>query len=330
MKKTNIYSISTLTSLYSQSLSSSLDAQLITIEGFYFDSQGKLYGSCYYDELRDKNKKNKITLQLTENIKSKLVSGRYFQLEGYINKGQSLTNDSRLQVYFRATKVLKYEEDVQLISKAEYDIVRERFNRDFPIIQDILINKIEKKETPIIDVIMGVQSTSKEDYLNQLYNSEYYTIRHHNCNLSSKTEILKFIDLYDFESTDILIILRGGGSGLEVFNELELCKKIIELPVPFITGIGHHEDITLLQRVSDRAFSTPTSVGVFLQSVVNIYKERMRLFEEKDTELILVNKKADEERIILENRVITQKKITNRVLILVFLMILIIAFLIYK
>ncbi|QMU65264.1 MAG: hypothetical protein GKR88_13825 [Flavobacteriaceae bacterium] len=80
MKNTNIYSVSTLTSLYSQSLSSSLDAQLITLEGFYFDNQRKLYGACYYDELRDKNKKYKITLQLTESIKSKLASGRYYQL----------------------------------------------------------------------------------------------------------------------------------------------------------------------------------------------------------------------------------------------------------
>ena len=157
MNTSKTYSVSTLTSVYSQSLSSSLDAQIITLEGFYSDKQGNLYGNCYYDELLDKNKKNKITIQLTESLKSKLNSNRYYQFEGYINKGQNITNDSRLQIYFRATKVLKYEADVQLIAKAEYDIVRERFNRDFPLIQDILINLMEKGKKPTLDIITGIQ-----------------------------------------------------------------------------------------------------------------------------------------------------------------------------
>ena len=330
MKNSHTYSISTLTSLYSQSLSSTLDAQLIKVEGFYFDNQGKIYGHCYYDEIKDKNKKNSITIQLTENVKSQLVSGRYYQFQGYVNKGQNLTSDSRLQVYFRVTKVLKHEADVQLISKIEYDIVRERFDRDFPIIQDVLLNKIEKGKNPILDVIIGVKSTSKEDYLNQLYNDEYYTIRHHMCNLSSQTDILRFIDSYDFKDTDLLIILRGGGTGLEIFNELELCEKIINIPAPFVTGIGHHEDITLLQRVSDRAFSTPTSVGVFLQKVVDSYKERRQLFEDKENELLMLKKQALLEKNILEDKIEKQRKTLKKVFGLIVLMIIIFSLLVSK
>lgn len=329
MKTTSDYSVETLSLVYSQNLTSKLDGKLVTIEGFYFDNKRKNYGTFYYDELRDKNKKNKITLQLTESIKSKLVSERYYQFQGYVNKGQSLTNDSRLQLYFRPIKVLKHEADVQLISKAEYDTVRERFNRDVPLIQDILLDKIENGEHPVIDIIIGIKSTSKEDYLSQLYNKEYYIIKHHNCNLSSQTEIRQFIDSYDFENTDLLIILRGGGNGLEVFNEIELCKKMIELPVPFITGIGHHEDVTLLQRVSDRSFSTPTSVGIFLQRVIDIYRERMRKLDEKEVELTHVKNETSKEKIVLQERINNQKKLLNKIYSIVFFMMLLITFLIY-
>ena len=77
MNNPSTYSVSTLTSIYSQSLSSSLDAQIISLEGFYSDKQGKLYGNCYYDKLQDKNK---ITIQLTETLKSKLTSVRYYYI----------------------------------------------------------------------------------------------------------------------------------------------------------------------------------------------------------------------------------------------------------
>jgi len=280
--------------------------------------------------LHDKNKKNKITIQLTETIKSKLESGRYYHLEGYINKGQNITNDSRLQVFFRPTKLLKHEAEVQLISQHEYDIVRERFNREFPIIQDILLDKIEKGEHPVIDIIMGLQSTSQEDYLSQLDDLEYYDIRHHRCNLSSQTDIIDFIRNYDFKDTDVLVILRGGGSGLEVFNELELCKKMIELPVPFITGIGHHEDVTLLQRVSDKAFSTPTSVGVFLQKVVNINTQRTRHIQEKDNEIDQLIRANNKEKQLLEEKIKRQRGSINKVIILLVILIAVIFFILQK
>ncbi len=188
--------------------------------------------------LIDKDKKQKITTQITESQKSKLTSGNYYQYQGFITKAQSLDNDSRLKVFFRVTKILKHEEKVQIVSKVEYDIIRARFDREFPIIQDILLKKIEREDKPVLDVITGIQSTSHDDYINQLQDKEYYIMSHHKCNMSSKNGIIEFLNSYNFADSDLLIILRGGGSGLEVFNEIELRKRAIELHIPFITGIS--------------------------------------------------------------------------------------------
>ncbi|MEC3905541.1 exodeoxyribonuclease VII large subunit [Tamlana sp. 2201CG12-4] len=330
MSETNgIITVSTLQTLYANSLSSILDGQIIVLESFYFDKQGKLYGKYYYDELVSKDKRNRITVQFSEDIKKQLVSGQYYKLQGFITKAQSLDNDSRLKVFFRATKVLKLEKEVQLVSKVEYDIIRARFDREFPIIQDILLEKIEKEDKPIIDIITGVQSTSKDDYSNQLLDKEYYIIRHHKCNLSSKDDILKFLNSYNFSDSDLLIILRGGGSGLEVFNEIELCKKAIELPIPFITGIGHDSDKTLLQRVSDKGLSTPTSVGVFLQKIVNIHKQRLKLLSSKNMEISKYKKEVENEKLLITNQLSSKKKTLLFVSILAAFLLLIVGYLIY-
>ena len=157
-----------------------------------------------------------------------------------------------------------------------------------------------------------------------MFDKEYYNIRQHKCNLSSQTGILEFLDNYD---SDLLVILRGGGSGLDVFNEIALCKRVIELPIPFITSIGHISNKTLLQRVSDKAFSTPTSVGVFLQKVVNVYKERLRLFEEKVFEMNQFRKQSDNEKQLLNNQIATQKKFQNKMWMIFVLFTLIVLFL---
>jgi len=145
MSKANTtITVSTLLNLYANSLSSTMDGQLIVVEGFYSDNNNKLYGQYYYDEIISQEKQHRITIQITQSLKSKLASGSYYNFQGYISRGQSLDNNSKLNVYFRVTKILEHKEEIQIVSKVEYDVIQARFNRDFPLISDVLLDKIGK------------------------------------------------------------------------------------------------------------------------------------------------------------------------------------------
>ena len=65
---------------------------------------------------------------------------------------------------------------------------------------------------------------------------------------------------------DTVVLVRGGGSPLDLdcFNDLELARKIIEMNIPVLTGIGHESDICVADLVSHQYFKTPTDVGDFL------------------------------------------------------------------
>lgn len=65
---------------------------------------------------------------------------------------------------------------------------------------------------------------------------------------------------------DIVVILRGGGSGadLNCFNTYEIAAHIAQFPVPVITGIGHERDHTVAGMVSHTDLKTPTAVAEFL------------------------------------------------------------------
>ena len=74
---------------------------------------------------------------------------------------------------------------------------------------------------------------------------------------SSMTQTLKDVDTLDYE---IIVLARGGGSfeDLFCFNDERLVRTIYNLNTFIITGVGHQQDFTLVDFVSDRRAPTPT------------------------------------------------------------------------
>lgn len=74
---------------------------------------------------------------------------------------------------------------------------------------------------------------------------------------SSMIQTLKDVDTMDYE---IIVLARGGGSfeDLFCFNDERLVRTIYNLNTFIITGVGHQQDFTLVDFVSDRRAPTPT------------------------------------------------------------------------
>jgi exonuclease VII large subunit len=54
---------------------------------------------------------------------------------------------------------------------------------------------------------------------------------------------------------------------VDVFNSCTLAEACLNLTPHLVTAIGHKDDVTLVQRIADRAFITPTALGQFLGSL---------------------------------------------------------------
>lgn len=69
---------------------------------------------------------------------------------------------------------------------------------------------------------------------------------------------------------DAIVVTRGGGAkgDLAWLSTYEIAKALAHMPVPVYVGIGHEEDRGLLDEVAKRAFSTPTGVVSYIESVV--------------------------------------------------------------
>jgi len=92
--------------------------------------------------------------------------------------------------------------------------------------------------------------------------------------LTSSKELQDFFQEENFSDYYIPVVMRGSGSGLEVFDDSELCEQLIETPTPLVTAIGHEQDVTLLEHIADRGPTTTTAFGSFLKNIYGEFVKR--------------------------------------------------------
>ncbi len=65
---------------------------------------------------------------------------------------------------------------------------------------------------------------------------------------------------------DLIIILRGGGSKLDLmaFDAFDVCKAVAQCPIPVLSAIGHETDESVLDLVANQRAKTPTAAADFL------------------------------------------------------------------
>jgi exodeoxyribonuclease VII large subunit len=68
------------------------------------------------------------------------------------------------------------------------------------------------------------------------------------------------------KNADVIVLIRGGGerAALDTFDAYLVAEAICRSLIPVVTGIGHKEDRTIADIVTDLSLSTPTAVGMEL------------------------------------------------------------------
>jgi exodeoxyribonuclease VII large subunit len=98
---------------------------------------------------------------------------------------------------------------------------------------------------------------------------------------------LTFLENNPALELDVIIIARGGGSeqSLAVFNDLRLCRKVCQTPIPVLTAIGHEKDLSAIELCSwlTPTPATPSGIGKYLQ---NRYLDLQEQLSAKVTHLI--------------------------------------------
>lgn len=82
--------------------------------------------------------------------------------------------------------------------------------------------------------------------------------------------ILEALEAVREQAFDAVLILRGGGSELDLacFDDFDLAVGIATFPIPVITAIGHDKDVHIADMVAHASVKTPTALAdLFLDAL---------------------------------------------------------------
>jgi len=153
-----------------------------------------------------------------------------------------------------------------------------------------------------------VNSLTINNFGYQFYLHPYFTTVQGENNTTLLVDRMKDV-IQSEDQYDILVIIRGGGSqsDLLLFDQYEIASAIAFFPIPIITGIGHHKDISIADLMANKSTNTPTKVAEMIIEHNHIFEQSI-----KDLKHELILKLNYILSVSRENLLLTKQQIINK------------------
>ncbi len=264
-----IYNPSSLLSIFSSNLNNEATRKVFKVKGIYTQGKGGNYNGFYYDNLRDETSDASMTLVVPGLIRSQLSQNQTIECYAHLAKKMQL-NVGRIDLQLTLVELLSNNSssysDTQLKS---FEILEKKAELGRKDVDTFIKSKIINGEPIAINIIIGKSAIIHEDIKHQLQDAiGHYKIHFRQIKLTSVKEIIETLNFYNGK-TDVIAIARGGGENLEIFNNPDISEVALTLSTPFITALGHADNVPLLQKIADKPFITPTALGQYLNDIYN-------------------------------------------------------------
>jgi exodeoxyribonuclease VII large subunit len=265
------YSPAALLHIFNGLLAPAQTKRIIRLKGVYHVGKGALYGGYYYDVLADETAEAQLTLIVPARLRPQLTDNTTIEFQGYVTKRVALAQ-GRIEIQATITELL--EERVNKYTEEELRAVaiqQQKADQGFRDVEGFLKRRIANNEAVRVTILVGKKAIVDSDIRHALQGSVgFYQVRFERIGMVSEGEILEALRRFDdVSTTDLLVLSRGGGDRMEVFDSPVLAEYCLGLGPLFVTAIGHKEDSSLLQRIADKAFITPTALGQYLNTLCN-------------------------------------------------------------
>lgn len=264
------YSPAAVLNLFNNSISINQTKRIVQLKGIYVQGKGNQYSGYFYDTFRDEASDAAITILVPPLIRNELQPNKTVTVNGFVTRRVINTSGS-IQIQLTVTDLVEQtqnrynDDDLKKIELMQLKAVA-GYRDVYSWLKEQIVS-----DTPFkIGIIIGKSGIIDNDIKHQLRESiGYYDISFHRVNLSSEEEIVTTLDRLNNENYGLIAVSRGGGDNLDIFNRYTIAEKAVGLRSLFITAIGHKDDITLLQKVADKSFITPSELGQFLNDTFN-------------------------------------------------------------
>lgn len=253
--------------LFANSLRVPEASEIHKLKGVYVAGQGVDYQGVYYDRIKDEMVNAVITLVVPGLIRKDITNGQVIEVMGYMIQRMQMQN-GRIEISFMVTDLVgKAQAQFSAVDKLTAKILQQKSDQGFRDVDNFIRAKVFKNEPVTIKILIGKNAIIDSDIKDQLKDGAgFYDIEFVRISLGSEHAL---IDEMQKAKCDILVVARGGGEGMELFNNPAIASSSLYVRPLFVTAIGHSQDTPLLQKVADKSFITPTAFGQYLNDLYN-------------------------------------------------------------
>jgi exodeoxyribonuclease VII large subunit len=277
------YSPSSIVSIFNAATVTKEEKKLIQVKGIFRKSGKDNYNGFYYNTLKDEAADYSITLITPVLWHSKLDDNKTIEFNGFITR--KLNKTGKIEIHINLVELLA--EKTNKFSEEETKrilLINQKIEIGFKDLDAHIKAKIFNNEKLAIKVIMGKSAIIDSDIRKGMQSAlSLFDIEYHRVSLSAPGEISSKIKSLDVDGTDIICVARGGGENLEIFDDHNLCNSILNCKTIIASAIGHAENVTLFEKLSDKKFITPTQFGNYLKE---IYDHTIEEFQRSKAKLV--------------------------------------------
>lgn len=272
-----IYKPSELLGMFTAYLSrQEVNSQIVYLRGIYLkNAKHDPRWSYRYDVLRDEDTQTEITLQMTQKQSDELKDGNLVTVGGVL--GRRVQNNSHIQLMLVVSRVEVVQE--QAIDENEIkrmELRRKKATTGFRNVDALLEQLLYTDQRPKIALLFAGTSITMTDFIQGGGDiaKAAFDFAEFRANFSRTAELANTIKGIDAQSYSAIAIVRGGGSGIEALDELDILEAVANLKTPFISAIGHPDEKLFIKELADREVSVPNDLGHYFKDMMETVNEK--------------------------------------------------------
>ena len=265
----NFYTPVELVGIYRSFLERGKSNGVVWLRGIYIQrpNQNTQWSTCF-DELRDVSSNTSVTLKISRQDREKLKPNSLVQIGGITELNPYANGTIQIIVNVTRFEIVKdqfvTEQDLKL---TEIRIAKSK--KGFKNVDAVLEDKLFKDERPKVALIFASTSITMQDF-NAGVNAAAVKIDFTELRQSfgNGNALASFLSSQDNSGFDVIALIRGGGSGIEALDDVQVLQTVASMKTPVIYAIGHVGEELFMKSIADKVATTPNGLGQYFSEMV--------------------------------------------------------------
>lgn len=251
--------------------------KIINIKGIFKPGNGVLYGSYYYDNLKDENTNTQIKFLVPSSIRNRMKPDSLVIARGMVCKRIDALKSS-IELQFRVDSIVE-EVKEQAIDKDEVkrmELRQRKVAAGFKNVDSMLENMLMKGERPRVALVLPTTNVVFEDFEHgKRAASVAIDFEDKNVTFTRTSELCQLLRTLDGQGYNAIALVRGGGIDPKTdVDKPEVIETVVGMKTPFISGLGHAPEIIFLRQVADKWNPNPNALGQYFADMVEKVTEK--------------------------------------------------------